>query len=231
MEDERYRAFALSTLAAKLPPEFLNQVLAVARNIEDDEYRAEVLIALSDKLPELLPEALAAIREIHILNNYGRKNLLQAFVEKLLPHDSSLNQVSQSFANLEGAILINADLSKVDLRRGNLRKANFNNANLEGAFLNNADLSQAKLIQTNLRYANLRDAHFVNATLIGANLANANLIGANLIDADLSGANVENAKFGHNQGISDDMRRNLEGRGAIFVDEPPREDSRVLVSV
>ena len=188
-----------------------------------------MLISLADQLPELLPEALAAIAEIY--DDDDHTNILEVLVEKLLPHDGSLNQVSESFANLERATLINADLSKVDLRRGNLRKTNFNKANLERAFLNNADLTQAKLIETNLRYANLRDANLVNARFIGANLTDSNLIGANLIDADLSGANVKNAKFGHNQGISDEMRRNLEQRGAIFVDEPPREDSRVLVPV
>ena len=269
IQDEEYRAKILISLADKLPLELLTKVLTSAREIQYEYYRANVLISLADKLPELLTEALAAAREIKY-EKY-RANVLQVLVKKLLPHEASLNQVSQSFANLEGATLINVDLIKVDLRGGNLKKANFNNANLERAFLNNADLSQAKLIETNLiytnlresnlrkanlnnanleraflnradlsqakliqtklMYANLRDAKLVNATLIGANLANANLIGANLIDADLIGANVKNARFGHNQGISIDMKRNLKQRGAIFVDDPPREDSRVLVPV
>ncbi|MHC5721794.1 MAG: pentapeptide repeat-containing protein, partial [Nostoc sp.] len=72
-----------------------------------------------------------------------------------------------------------------------------------------ADLSNTRLINTNLSGANLRDA--------------------NLVHADLSDANVEKARFGNNQGISEKIKDDLIRRGAIFIGEPPTQDSRVLV--
>ncbi|MEH2063525.1 MAG: NB-ARC domain-containing protein, partial [Nostoc sp.] len=64
IQDEDYRAKALSALAEKLP-ELLPEALAAARAIQDEDYRAKALSALAEKLPpELLPEALAAARAI-----------------------------------------------------------------------------------------------------------------------------------------------------------------------
>lgn len=76
----------------------------------------------------------------------------------------------------------------------------------------------------------MRGANLIRANLIGSDLKNASLIGANLIDADLSGANVEKARFGNNQGISEPIKLDLIRRGAIFVGEPPTQESRVLVT-
>ncbi|BBD59077.1 regulatory protein [Nostoc sp. HK-01] len=62
IQDEYYRADALSALAEKLPPDLLPEALAAARAIQDEYYRADALSALASKLPEILPEALAAAR-------------------------------------------------------------------------------------------------------------------------------------------------------------------------
>ncbi len=77
--------------------------------------------------------------------------------------------------------------------------------NFSGAYLNGANLSGA--------YLN-------GANLSGADLCDAYLSGADLSSANLSGANVENAQFGCNLGISESLKQNLIGRGAIFKDSP-----------
>ncbi|MEH2212425.1 NB-ARC domain-containing protein, partial [Nostoc sp.] len=65
IQDEWSRAYALSALADKLPPELLPQALAAATAIQDESNRAYALSALADKLPpELLPQALAAATAI-----------------------------------------------------------------------------------------------------------------------------------------------------------------------
>jgi len=175
----------------------------------------------------VLPEALAAAREIQ--DEYFRASALRALAEKL-PSHTCLSNASLSCANFNYATLINANLSQTDLRHGNFKGANLNHANLSRALLNRADLSDTKLINTNLSCAYLRDANLVRANLIGSNLKDANLIAANLIDADLSGTKVEKARFGNNQGISVPMKLDLIRRGAIFVGEPPTQDSRVLIT-
>ncbi|MGF1991785.1 MAG: NB-ARC domain-containing protein [Nostoc sp. ZfuVER08] len=82
IQDERYRANALSALAQKLPPELLPEALAAARAIGSEYYRANALSALAEKLPlELLPEALAAARAIGF-ESY-RANALSALAQKL----------------------------------------------------------------------------------------------------------------------------------------------------
>ncbi|QLE53798.1 pentapeptide repeat-containing protein (plasmid) [Nostoc sp. C057] len=66
----------------------------------------------------------------------------------------------------------------------------------------------------------------MNANLSGADLSDADLSGAdlinvNLINANLSGAIVVKALFGGTVGLTDDMKHDLERRGAIFGDRPP----------
>ncbi|MEI1372921.1 MAG: NB-ARC domain-containing protein [Nostoc sp.] len=81
IQDEDYRANALSALAEKLPPELLPEALAAARAIQDEDYRAKALSALAEKLPDILPEALAAARAIQ--DESSRANALSALAKKL----------------------------------------------------------------------------------------------------------------------------------------------------
>jgi uncharacterized protein YjbI with pentapeptide repeats len=53
-----------------------------------------------------------------------------------------------------------------------------------------------------------------------ADLSSADLSGVNLTFADLSHANVKQAKFGKNSGLTEEMKLDLERRGAIFEDSP-----------
>ncbi len=114
-------------------------------------------------------------------------------------------------AYLRGAILIEAYLRGADLRGADLR-----GADLRGAILRGADLKGA-----DLRGADLRGAYLIEANLIQAKLMEANLEGANVSDAILENAIVVNALFGRSVGLTEDMKRHLEQRGAIFGDRPP----------
>jgi hypothetical protein len=65
IQDERYRSYALSSLALHLPPELLQQALAAAWTIQDEDLRYETLSNLAPHLPpellqQVLQEALAA---------------------------------------------------------------------------------------------------------------------------------------------------------------------------
>ena len=89
--------------------------------------------------------------------------------------------------NLEGADLKNANLEYANLRRAVLR-----DANLEGTSTNlrRTNLSRTNLKGTNLRRTNLSNADLRDAHLEGADLTGANLEEANLEEADLSEANL-----------------------------------------
>jgi hypothetical protein len=82
---------------------------------------------------------------------------------------------------------------RADLSGANLSGANLSRANLSGANLSRADLSGANLSGANLFGANLSGANLSGADLFGANLSGANLSGADLSGADLSGANLSRA--------------------------------------
>jgi uncharacterized protein YjbI with pentapeptide repeats len=119
---------------------------------------------------------------------------------------TTLNGVELSGANLCHANLRGADLTDADLSEANLRSAKLSGADLSGAYLENADLSDTDLHRASLALANLG----------GANLNGANLNEVNLSNANLSGAKVNEARFGNNPGLSDEMKLNLKQRGAIF---------------
>ena len=88
--------------------------------------------------------------------------------------------------NLEGALLIGADLSKADLRWANLSDAALAWCNLDGASLAYADLSKSKLNQASLERTNLR-----YAVLDGASLENSRVLDADLSGASLKGVSLE----------------------------------------
>jgi len=121
---------------------------------------------------------------------------------------TTLNAVDFSSANLDRANFRGADLSDADFSDANLQNAKLGGADLSGAFLGNADLSGADLHRASLALANLS----------GADLSGANLIEVNLTNANFSGANVESARFGNNSGLAEDLKLNLQQRGAIFED-------------
>ena len=118
-----------------------------------------------------------------------------------------------------------ADLFRVDLEATNLRGAKLRGADLFRADLRGADLFRADLRGADLRGADLRGADLGTANLRAADLRKANLVRANLQKANLSRANLEGAKFGDNEGISEEMKADFIQRGAIFIDSPGSGDS------
>ncbi|MBE9201230.1 MULTISPECIES: pentapeptide repeat-containing protein [unclassified Nodularia (in: cyanobacteria)] len=146
------------------------------------------------------------------------------YLVQRITHRAKGTELDLSDTNLSGTDLRGIDLSGIDLSCADLSNANLENANLENADLNCADVSGANLSGANLNNADFSDAIVKNAAnLSGANLSGANLdrtdlSGANLSGANLSGATVKNAQFGDNPGITEDKKRELKQRGAIFED-------------
>jgi len=123
-------------------------------------------------------------------------------------------------AYLSGAYLSGAYLSGAYLNRAYLNRAYLNNANLSDSYLSGADLRFADLRFADLRFADLRFADLSGAKLSGADLSGADLSGANLSGANLSGIQVEKTRFLDNLGITEEQKKDLIKRGAIFEDSP-----------
>ena len=103
--------------------------------------------------------------------------------------------------DLQGASLLNADLSRTNLHYANLHAANLHAANLQDADLSGADLIGANLRGADLTGANLRGAALTGANLRGADLTGANLHGAALTDADLRNAKLDGADMSESVGF------------------------------
>jgi uncharacterized protein YjbI with pentapeptide repeats len=119
--------------------------------------------------------------------------------------------------NLEGAVLIGAELRKVD----------FTGTNLRGAFLDKADLRDAKLdcalpfregsqdnrepvLCVQLKGASLIETQLQGASLNGAQLQGASLYGAQLQGASLNGAQLQGALLNHVDRLQTGERRTLD---------------------
>ena len=120
---------------------------------------------------------------------------------------ANLRGADLSGANLSRTNLSGADLSGADLSRTNLRGANLSGAYLSWTYLSGADLSGA-----NLRGADLSRTYLSGADLSGANLSGAYLSRTNLSGADLSGANLSWTYLsGADLSWTDLSRTNLRG--------------------
>jgi uncharacterized protein YjbI with pentapeptide repeats len=120
--------------------------------------------------------------------------------------------------NLSRANLIGANLSGADLHWAKLGKANLSGANLSGAHLGGAELMEADLTKADLSGVNLCCADLRRADLSDANLSNANMGGT-----EIDGTTVEKTRFWGSQGLSDELKQDLQNRGAIFEDVPAIE--------
>ena len=108
---------------------------------------------------------------------------------------AGLTEANLSRANLSGTNLTGADLTEANLTNADLREAHLYGAFLRGANLSNADLSGANLRVAYLRGTDLSDAHLTHAVLRGTDLSGANLTGADLRGADLTNANLSGANL------------------------------------
>lgn len=197
-----------------------------------------MLLLTGGKSPALVA-ILSLLLAIAFITKNKKKKIANPKQQLAITKDfagANLREVNLSNTNLRSvdlriADLSNANLSNADLRHANLRIANLSNANLsnsdarganlsvaylKGVNLNDADLRGVNLNGANLNNANLCDANLNDADLGGANLNGANLCGASLRNTNLSRANVKNARFKDNLGLSEDIKRDLNQRGAIF---------------
>jgi uncharacterized protein YjbI with pentapeptide repeats len=201
----------------------------------------------SGELTEVLGIPVEDVQLEDVTTEEYKSHVVQALInQKFIGNDLSnfdlsnvnLNGANLSGVNLNGANLSGADLSEAYLSGAYLRRAYLSGANLSSANLSEANLSEAYLSEANLRGANLRGANLRGANLRGANLRGANLRDASLRGASLRGVNlstadlkyadlkyadlsdaiVVNALFGGNEGLTEDMKRDLKQRGAIFGD-------------
>lgn len=106
-------------------------------------------------------------------------------------------------ADLCGADLSWANLSRAYLREANLSGADLGVANLSGADLGGVNLSGAHLVLTNLSGAYIGVANLSGADLREANLSGAFLGGANLSSASLEMADLAGALFAPRPGPPD----------------------------
>lgn len=155
--------------------------------------------------------------------NLSGANLIGADLIRADLSEAIISEAILSKANLSGANLIGADLSGATLWRSNLIRASLIETNFIGANLKEANLSQANLMKSDLRRAILMSSILRGAILNGVDLSGADLNGADLIGVDfrkaiLNEANVKLTRFGDNKGISEEMKRDLISRGAIFDD-------------
>lgn len=194
----------------------LNEVLGIS--VEDMQL-------LPSDVKEDNNDKFRLINEIIAQGAKGR-NLSGANLRGANLQGTNLQDTNLELAILRGATLYDAILINANLRGANLELANLERVNLRGANLRSANLELAILRDANLELADLRGANLELAMLLNANLERADLRGANLErtdlrGADLHGAIVVNALFAGTVGLTDDMKRDLERRGAIFGDRPP----------
>lgn len=151
---------------------------------------------------------------------------LGQIVEKGWDKDGTLCERNFRDANLPGAKLKYAKLTRVDFGYANLINADLWETDLQGATLVGANLQGATLVGANLQGAILVNADLTNASLVNADLTNAILVNADLTNADLwytnltsatlEGANLTGAKYTLKTLWSEDF--DPKAAGAILVE-------------
>lgn len=111
--------------------------------------------------------------------NGGKKDFSEQELNNINLTGVRLNKFIFRYAQLEGAIFIESNLSQSNFYSSNLQGANFTNANLAQAYF-----AKSELRDTDFRGANLQGADFTNA---------------NVRDANFCGANLKNVKITQNQ--------------------------------
>lgn len=132
-----------------------------------------------------------------------RGELMEAFIAatKRLPNLERFAHLAYGEApfyqaDLEKAILVDANLRGAMLNEANLAEANLRGANLENTQLNNAILDKAPVTNARLFAANLSNASAKGTLFNASELRNTNLSAADLTGADLRGVNnLEQANF------------------------------------
>jgi uncharacterized protein YjbI with pentapeptide repeats len=108
-----------------------------------------------------------------------------------------LERADLTYAELQGAWLVEAHLQMAQLWDAKLQWAILSDARLEGAYLWLVNLREALLDHANLQTAELSGAELQGALLASTNLKEASLRGANLQEAKLWEANLQGADLSH----------------------------------
>ena len=197
----------------------------------DDEYREKHKSKPSEEIQSLLTllfvQKHEAFKGCHI-------NL----------QESWLNGADVRGAHLEKAILTKSHLQGTILYKAHLQNANFRDAYMQGANLEIAHLQAAEFIQTRLQAAQLYRAHLQGAEFFGAHLQGARLVHASLQGARFGYAYLQEAdlSFANLQGASDmlppdafadrirqSIDKETELRGVVFAGGLSQEDVDSLV--
>jgi len=120
-----------------------------------------------------------------------------------------LTQMPLSEANVACVMRFFKDPSRVKF-------PNLKGAELSGLVLDGVNFIRGDLSEANLRGSRLVDADMIFANFTGADLRNADLWGATLNETVWSGALVDQCHFGTGIGLTNEQRRDLEVRGALF---------------
>lgn len=142
----------------------------------------------------------AAITRFKEMDGVWRPDLRQANLSGAELYQAGLSRAFLTNANLSGAKLGDADfidanlegadLSGAVLDQTELPKSNLQNVNLSKAELHGTDLSGADLTSVNMSGVEIYGADFSSTDLTGGNLSGAKLHEAKLSDADLTGADL-----------------------------------------
>ncbi len=124
-------------------------------------------------------------------------------------------------ADLQSAILINANGARASLWSANLAHAclscsNFEGANFQRVKLNNADTFQAVFKGADLRNIKAKDAYFGYSILEDCKLDDATISRTRFDLASLKGASLKNARFTHCSFVNCSCNR-VQAQGASFT--------------
>ncbi|MDY6785366.1 MAG: pentapeptide repeat-containing protein [Cyanobacteriota bacterium] len=167
------------------------QVLRQEADHEYSEGRIEALKVLSQRCAS--NPGLEA-KDAH-LEGLKLKSCKRFFPSHLLPSRFQGASMNLSNSNLEGAILVGADLRNINLQGSNLRRANLEGANLQGVNLTGADLRGANLAGANLQNAQLKGCQCDESNFYGAQLQETDFSEASLVEIKALWANFQNANF------------------------------------
>jgi hypothetical protein len=142
-------------------------------------------------------EQLSILKQgVQVWNQWREENSsIKVDLNGAVLSEANLSRVNFSgarldYANFTGADLSTANLSFADLSQVNFSKANLKSANLSGAYLWGADLSEADLSNSVLDLASLMRANLTRANLIKADLSGTTLIHTKVNGAKISGSSI-----------------------------------------
>ena len=184
--------YALQRLAEEKPEQYHLQVVRLLCAFVRLPTRDQ---SLESGQAAIEPGTLLGIRQDveSIMQAIGSRSRLRMALEREVEFRLDLKS-----ADLRGAQLLDADLSRAMFHHAHLSNVNFANTDLTDSFLSYADLSQSEFRDVNftgtrLWSADLSGAMLQDAELPGMGFQNAELTGTNLLRANLSGANFQDA--------------------------------------